>query len=761
MPIHLHFKIKIIYLILLLGLSLDIFSTEQEKYLHFTEVDGLPRNITTCIEQDQYGYLWTGTTNGIAQYDGNSFYSYKELAGVSVFGLLYDSHNTLWAATGKGLYKYNRLTNQFDIIVEGFIPKVQEFENDIYFIMYSGIGKIVGNKFEVFYKASDLADFFISKEGIWLAKSTDGVWLVNRNNKQNILAKYLQGKYVALINKIDDKLFVGCYNGQLYCIPEDGKLVQLEFANHYFPKKFAKVGREIWLATDGNGIIVFDNNLKYIRTLSRSKNTEASVNSNSIYDIYPGKNNEIWLASFGAGLTCILPDNLLFQNILPEKGNENSLVANEGVSVFVKQPLIYFGTNYGLSVWNENTNRFKNLSSEKLRKDLNGNKVTAINVDAYNNLWIGTYDGLLGKYSSDLKLIKTFHPSSSSPNEMQQIVHIAEIDKSNLLILTQFQNNILLHFNIETEKTDVFELNSKGSNITYLLINSLRKNQHGKLLALIADKGLYAVNWKENILENKFQEMNKKLNSYMVDFYQDKKGRYWIASTSGLVCISADGKYFKRYTTKDGLPSNNLSRIEPENDQYLWISSISGICRLNTQTDEVLNFNLNDGLPANEFYDRVSAKTNDGRIIFGSLAGFTIIDPSKVNSGSSKADMIISDIVFQNQSIRNIEGIQLLKKPLEETKEIWLPYNKNSFSIHFFKKDKNFLKYHNYAYRLKGLEKNWTYLTKTNFANFTNLSPGQYTFEVKSADKAKDGATTSIVIHIRAPWYLSWYAFLV
>lgn len=44
-----------------------VFSTEREKYLYFTEIDGLPRNITTCIEQDIYGYIWIGTGNGIAR----------------------------------------------------------------------------------------------------------------------------------------------------------------------------------------------------------------------------------------------------------------------------------------------------------------------------------------------------------------------------------------------------------------------------------------------------------------------------------------------------------------------------------------------------------------------------------------------------------------------------------------------------------------------------------------------------------------------
>jgi signal transduction histidine kinase/DNA-binding response OmpR family regulator/ligand-binding sensor domain-containing protein len=754
--------LKLIVCQLMLLLSFNCFSAEQDRYLHFTEVDGLPRNITTCLEQDQYGYLWIGTTNGIARFDGKNFYCYKELSGVGIIYLLYDSHNILWAATGEGLFKYNRLTNYFDRIVQGFVSKIEEDNGEIYFLMVSDIYKVVDNKTLNLYQGNDISDFCFSKEGIWLGKSNDGVILLSRESgfTKNV-ASFLKNKPVVLVSKIDDKLFVGCYNGQLYAINDNRQPIYIEINNHYFLEKILKVNQEFWVATDGYGIIVLDKNLKISRILNRTWNTNASINSNSIYDILYGNNHEIWLASYGAGLTCILPDNLLFQNFLPEKGNVNSLVANEGVSVFVKKPYIYFGTNYGLSVWDENTYQFNNLTSDRLRKDLNGTKVTALTVSADNNIWLGTYDGLLGKYNSDYKLLKTYHPSSSGIDEMQQIVQLREINKSNLLILTQFQSRILLNFNIENETTSLFELYYKGSNITYCLLNSLRENQQGELLALISDKGLFHVNWKDNILENNLSEMNKRIGCYIADFYHDKKGYYWLASSAnGLIRISNDGKNYKKYTVKEGLPSNTLVRIESIDDRFLWISTISGICRFDAETGEVLNYNYSDGLTANEFLDRVSAKTNDGKIIFGSAAGFTIVNPLKVNPDASKTEMIISDITFQNRSIRNPEGKQYLKQPLEETKEIWLPYNKNSFSIHFFAKNKSFLRYHNYAYRLIGLERNWTYQGETNYANYTNLSPGKYIFEIKTADKTKEGLPTQLIIHIQSPYYFSWFAYV-
>ena len=754
-------KKLITYCIILLS-TLQCFSAEPERYLHFTEVDGLPRNIVTCLEQDQYGYLWIGTTNGIARYDGKNFYCNKELSGIGVIYLLYDSHNILWAATDNGLYKYNRITNYFELIIHGYVTKVQEDEGNIYFLMISNIYRIDGNKMLNVYSGNDISDFCFSKEGLWLSWSYDGVSLLNRESGfKKTVASYLNGKSVSIISKIDNKLFIGCYNGQLFSVLDNGKVIHIEINNHYYFKKIVKIGQDFWLATDGNGIIVLDKNLHFSRLLNRSPNTNAPINSNSIYDILSGINGDVWLATYGAGLTCILKDNLLFQNILPERGNQNSLIANEGTSVFIKEPFFFLGTNYGLSTWNENTGQFKNLSSDVLRKDLNGTKVTAINVDPNNDIWVGTYDGLLGKYSSNYKLLKTYHPCSSAPDEMQQIVQLQEINDNNLLIVSQFHNKILLSLNIENGTTSLFELYSKGSNLTYCLINILRKNQKGELLAVIYDKGLFHVNLKDNVLENRLTELNKRIDCNINDFYQDQKGNYWIGTINcGLLCISEDGKLYEKWSVKEGLPSNTIVRIESVDDRFLWISTISGICRFDTETGEVLNFNHNDGLSANEFLNRSSAKTTSGKIIFGSSAGFTIIDPSKVNSDTSKTEVVISDITFQNQSIRSPEGKQYLTQPLEATKKITLPYNKNSFSIHFFTKNKSFSKYHNYSYRLIGLEESWIYQGETNYTTYTNLSPGNYTFEIKNADKSQAGITTSLMIYIQAPWYLSLYSYI-
>ena len=740
-------------------------SFDREKYLHFTETDGLPRNIATCVEQDNFGYIWIGTGNGIARYDGKNFYTYNQLKFLTINCLFVDSKNNLWVGTDSGLYCYNRLTNAF-ILKIGivYVTKILEDNGEIYFAHSGSINKITKSGVENIYGEYSYYDFCISTEGLWCSTTQGEVKLYSRESGfRKIVATNLINERVFVIKKIDNQLLLGCPSGKLFVKNNNGDFKEIPIRNHNNIKQISKINDEIWIATDGNGIFILDKELKLSRILNRDENSASTLSSNSIYDVFQDHNREIWIATYTGGLTCILPDNFLFRNILPEKGNPNSLVSNEGVSAFEQNGIFYFGTNYGISEWNERTNLFRNLMMNRLKNEIKGTKVTAICKDSNNNLWLGTYDGLLGKYSSDFKIIKTFHPSSNNPEEMQQIALMRNYKNTNLLIVTHYRDRNLLNFDLKTETFTSFELNINGKNIKSFRLNTVRENQNGEWLALIIDRGLFHINIEYNRLENRLAKMNSHIVGTISDFYHDKKGFYWITSnTDGLMRISEDGKTFSKYNTQDGLPSNTLIQIESVDDKYLWISSTSGICRFDMETGNVLNFNHRDGLPANEFYDRMSQKTSDGRIIFGSIAGFTIINPSKATSDTCPSKIIISDITFQNKSIRSTDEEQFLTEPLEETKEISLPFTRNSFSIHFFTQGENFLGYNSYASRLVGLENNWTNLGETNHTNYTNLSPGTYIFEVKSVEKDQEKIDnlTRLIIHIKPLWYRSWYSYL-
>jgi ligand-binding sensor domain-containing protein len=310
----------------------------------------------------------------------------------------------------------------------------------------------------------------------------------------------------------------------LFVRKSDGTLKNIVIENHHKLNKIVQIDNEIWLATDGNGIIILDEDLNYLRALKRGQNNDQTLRSNSIYDIFKGINHKIWVASFGAGLTCILHENLLFTNIVPEKGNPNSLVASEGISVFENNGMTYLGTNYGMSILDESKKIFTNFSTDQLQRDLGGVKVHGICIDGEKNMWIGTYDGLLGKYSSTFRFLKSFHPCSNNSDEMQKIVMMYNYNNTNLLIGTQYQNRSLMNFDLKTEKVYTLGMMVDGVKVNHFQINSIRENQKGEILILDSRTGLYKVNFKENKLEDSFLELNKEISFWRNDFYNDKSG---------------------------------------------------------------------------------------------------------------------------------------------------------------------------------------------------------------------------------------------
>ena len=76
------------------------------RSVNYTKLDGLPHNVVTCLFQDSRGYLWVGTLNGLAKYDGYNFTTYRRKAGDSnslsgsiVTAITEDKLGNLWVGT--------------------------------------------------------------------------------------------------------------------------------------------------------------------------------------------------------------------------------------------------------------------------------------------------------------------------------------------------------------------------------------------------------------------------------------------------------------------------------------------------------------------------------------------------------------------------------------------------------------------------------------------------------------------------------------
>ena len=758
-------RLKILFALLLLLMvvnplqvaGFETYSFGGRKVILYTVEDGLPRNIITCFSQDQYGYGWVGTKNGLAQFDGYSFHSYDSLAGENINGLIIDRNNDLWVSANKGLFRYDRLHDRFLYVQKGYAHQLTLSGDTVFFLLGKKLWKIANRKPET-TPFGNIGCYTVTDRGIWYCPNS-GLGGIKNTFSQEV---FLKGKTFDLIKQVGAYLFAATPNGSIYVIEGDTLIKRVTVDNHHPVHDIEAFHSQIWIATDGNGIFVLDKQLHPIDHFIEKTGKESLIPSNTIYDIYTNGQNMLWLATYGTGLLCIIEEEMPFINLLPDHAGKNSLVAKEGSAVYIEGWKYILGTNYGISIWNRKKGHFRNIPADRLYKELKGTKVRTILKGHKGTFLIGTYDGLAGEYSEDFRFLRAFAPTGSDLGGMQKIVSGFDLGGKSFLFASLNKERFLVRYDLDKDRSSLVKFPDSKK---LRQVMSIRKNHLGQIVALINRSGLYQYLPKENILYNLAPEINKKLsNEVLNDFYQDPQGNYWIATRNkGLLKYSQGGALSARWDVNHGLPTNTLLRLESVDNKDLWISSIAGIIKLNMKSGQVQVFNTRHGLACNEFSPRTSAITPDGNILFGCSKGFVIVEPRKVKVDTSQVKVIISDILFQNKSIKSLDDPHFLKVPLEETRELVLPYKRNSFTIKFFTKDNHLPKYNNFAYRLKGLEDEWIYLGESNHTTYTSLPPGTYVFEVKSTNKSNiwQERPTRLTIVILPPWYKTWWAYLM
>ena len=136
-----HMKRFIISLFLLIGCS-GAVSARNYALVSYNADNGLSHNTVRCIAQDQRGFMWFGTADGLNRFDGVAFRVYDSedlrhgLLNTSVHALCADRKNRLWVGTEQGVYLYDErkdlfssfsVRTQYGVVITGRITRI--FEN--------------------------------------------------------------------------------------------------------------------------------------------------------------------------------------------------------------------------------------------------------------------------------------------------------------------------------------------------------------------------------------------------------------------------------------------------------------------------------------------------------------------------------------------------------------------------------------------------------------------------------------------------------
>lgn len=248
------------------------------------------------------------------------------------------------------------------------------------------------------------------------------------------------------------------------------------------------------------------------------------------------------------------------------------------------------------------------------------------------------------------------------------------------------------------------------------------------------------------------------VNLACITLARDSRGRIWMGSYgAGVACCSGDKAV--RFTTQDGLPNINVLSIQEDFSGNIWVSTLQGIARIrfpeNASKGRISVF------PGHQFHEKSGCRTTDGRIFFGGNHGLTFFDPSRFPQTRPAPVIHLEDLQIWGHSVQPSSEGSVLTRSISYTDRIVLSHRQNSISLDWAGIDYYSSNNLTYKYRLDGFDRNWNHVGTFRRASWSNLPPGNYTFEVIAvADEGMESLPATLRITVRrAPW-LQWWAIL-
>jgi len=780
---------------------------KQPAFERVTAEQGLTSNRINGIVQDQEGFIWIATNNGLNRFDGfeNKQYTKQQddttsLSNNSVLALYCDSANQLWILTINYLHRYNRKLDNFDRFLISEKKESYRYENK---------GFIVSDQ----------------TGNIWVGTPTNGLFCFN---KQKQICKNIVPEIKAVSSiycNPDGKIWIGSENGMLigydpvskktetFKMP-DGirRTVKDDFIWKIWPDNTGKLNLfltsgffqfeivsgefleltawnravnssdhelrsvyidedKIWVGTQASGLYIIEmKNNQSTRTQTISNNLN-SLSNNSVVSVIKDRSGVYWVATKD-GLNKYDPTMELFARYQNEPENPKSLHYNF-VSSFCQSPdgNIWVGTfGKGIAVFDKFNETFKAIiHNPENPASLVNDAVRALEPDMDGNIWIGTTNGL-SKYNNKQQKFTNYRSSSEKGS-------IASDDILSLLV----SKDNHLYVGTNGEGVSVCELNKlntdgfKTCSPDFGLLSSgkVRKMielNNGTIVFGTFGGGLdFLFNGK--ITNLSLSEFSKSIDSdYINALCEDKEKNVWVGTWDGLFLLDSTLTTQRQFNTLNGLPSNEITGIITDNDGDIWVSGMNGLSQLSKTSEiefKISNYTARNGLQGSYFTTYSTLKTSDGELYFGGYNGFNRFYPDKIKLIQKAPEVILTDFQVFNQSVpvnQKVDGRILLTEHISGTKSITLGNQHKVIGFRFSAMTTSQVEKVKYACLMEGVDPDWVILNQNQRSiSYNNLSPGDYTFTVKASNSEGvwDSAGTSVSITVLPPFWKTWWAFIL
>ncbi len=790
-------KQNILFCLLLLPIHSIATETSQENY-HFRHLltgndEGLSIGGITSILQDKLGFMWFTGESGIAKFNGHSFDFYfadennpLTLNSNYVLNMIMDQEGTLWVGTNTGLNKYDAKRDVF-IPAESFIANIP---------------------------TTNVTAFSIdNKNNIFIAYET-GVYRYNEHNKElKQIAKKSSNQYHIQAVYIDnlDRLWIGTTNHGLGLLDpqshqfkfwqhdkKDPTTISSNNIRHIFQDNLGNM----WVSSYSSGISRISSNLKTIKNYKHDPKDPNSLGANTPTMGYQDKAGIIRFGIDHGGICEYRPDTDDFTVINGTNGYSN-LLSSQVRYIFTDNNGDIWAGFYpkGIDYWNSKKSSFKALFyDENDTTTLSDNGILSFLNDSNGTLWVGTEKGLD-------RLDDTRSMRFSSVNEELNLPNFPALDilEDNLgLLWVTAWNNGIYQYNTKTKKVKHFH-EAKRPDLNAKTIWTLIQDKDGDLWMGTQSYGLIKYEPDNDVFKQFLPDPTNydPINSnYVLDIIEEKPGVLLLATFAGLKRYYIEQNRFEEITSpklktklikvlkklsnqeiwigtedhglammKDndiiatlnknkGLAGSQVVSIVEDALGQVWVTTHKGVSQINPTSHYIQNYTKKDGLSSNLFNRNASILDNLDRIFLGSTNGVSIITPRLSSDTKLTVPLYINKLKLFNKPVRITDPDSPLKEALLFSESISLNREYNMISLGFTSLNYKTPSSTDYAYMLKGFDKDWNYIGSSRTAVYTNLDPGTYQFKVKVSPQ-KDywqEQQDELTVIIKPALWQTWYA---
>jgi signal transduction histidine kinase/ligand-binding sensor domain-containing protein/DNA-binding response OmpR family regulator len=800
------FKYIRITLVLFLIFEGTLFG-QNFNFKHLSTSDGLSSNEVRAVFEDSNGFMWFATSDGLNRWDGYKFEVFKNynndknsLSTNFLLCLAEDSSKNIWIGTNHGglvkfsttdekFYRYTMSEND-KTSLPGLVVRCiyVDSANQVWIGTHAGFAKYDRNKdcFKQFEfpdnrsgKIYDIRAIFQLNNEELIIQSDQGFFKLKL--KTEIIEKlefyapnldrelFMQNNPVCFDSK--GNLWIGSPTGLFKLNLKTGEFKKYEsdhsgnkgINSNSYSVIFEDSKKNVWIGTENRGVNLYDSDRDEFTSYTAGSIKRNSIANNIISNIYEDKNSIVWFSTLEGGVSFFSYKNNQFEYYSHDPIDNNSISSNKiGAFYEDKNGFLWIGTGDG------GLNKFSPGSRKFERYTLNNSFIapSILDIEPKNDQSLFITGLRIGLYEFDIKTGQFSNLMKSNDINDRLTRHINDLSRDSngyIWMATHGKEGIMVY---QPNTGHFFDVNSPGPFPKELLsipYTVLIKEDSKKRLWIVTYLGLYMYDSMLHTYQSINNDSTTLSSNYLYLLYEDSKKNIWVGSSKGLDRLIEKGDVvnFERYSEKYSLPSNVKGILE-DKEGNLWLSSNQGITKFDPNTKKSRDFRINNELENQEIAERVCFKSGDGEMYFGGTNGFVRFNPDHLKEIELPSKVTIVDFQIFNTS-QKVSGNSVLKKSIVYTDEINLNYKQAMFSFEFA--SLNFRKQGNiqYAYMLEGFDEKWIFTGDKRFATYTNLSPGEYMFRVKTAEGTMlshgEGASVRVIIH--PPFWRTKLAYIV